>query len=676
MYIAGEVLAALIAAATCAWAAQRTAERLRAAWMLLALSAAAWVIGELILAAYTIGLNVAVPFPSAADAGFLVAIPLAIAGILLFSKATDELATRWRMWLDASIVALSLFGTAWVLLLASVWTDPEPVGVRLLELAYPIGDILIATVLILAIRSATRRQRGRMLLLLAGLATNLVGLSVSAAMAAAGSTDPLLTVIGAASVAGYLVIALAALWPSARTDREAQRAPIDLWQTILPWLAIGAIAETVAWSAVQGRVLDPVLGATVAVLGALVVANQILANRQLLAMLAKSRRGEATLAEMIARAPVGMARLGPDFRIIDANPSLAAMFLESHQSIVGSAIAKYVPAELQQKVFGKLRGLATGDIDTIELESAAVRTDGTQLWVRGTGTIVRTAAGQVDYFLLTLENVSAKHDADEVASQSLAVLERLNRLKSEFLQSVSHEFKTALIGIQGFSELMRDSEELDIKDARAFAGDIYRDADRLDRLVNEMIDLDRVEDGRAGLRLSMVNLNEVIRQTVAEVERTSTKSTISVLLDASLPAVRCDAEKLTGVLRTLLDSALKYTPEGGQVTVLSRLAGQDIEVGVRDEGTGVRADFDNRLFGQDDLYANNPIRKIVGTGLGLGIVRQVVEMHGGRIWVEKMEQGGSEFHFTIPADVLGEVAQRPMGFRGTPGILAASRPPQ
>ena len=102
-------------------------------------------------------------------------------------------------------------------------------------------------------------------------------------------------------------------------------------------------------------------------------------------------------------------------------------------------------------------------------------------------------------------------------------------------------------------------------------------------------------------------------------------------------------------MRTLLGNAARYSPEGGRITVTTSIHGNTVTVSVKDEGLAARGDFDNRLFGQDDLYANNPIRKIVGTALGLGIVRQVVEMHGGRVWVDRVEGEGSEFHFTLQA---------------------------
>jgi signal transduction histidine kinase len=92
------------------------------------------------------------------------------------------------------------------------------------------------------------------------------------------------------------------------------------------------------------------------------------------------------------------------------------------------------------------------------------------------------------------------------------------------------------------------------------------------------------------------------------------------------------------------------SPAGGVVTVTTAVGAAGVRVSVKDQGVGVRAEFDDRLFDQDDLYANSPIRKLVGTGLGLGIARQVVQMHGGRLWVVRTAHAGSEYHFTLPVN--------------------------
>ena len=250
----GEGVAALIATAACAWTAMRSKGRLRRGWALMAASAGAWCVGELVWSLYEVVLGVASPFPSVADAGFLLAVPLAIAGVLFFWTAPRGTAQRWRLWLDAVTIALALTFTAWSLGLKQIELFSGSVTERLILLAYPIGDILVATILILAIRRATRFERGRMLLLLGGLAANAIADSAFAYMTATGLYPTLL--IDAGWVIGYLMIALAALWPARQSDRVADSRPVDLWQMVLPWGAVATAGASALAVVLSGQKPD------------------------------------------------------------------------------------------------------------------------------------------------------------------------------------------------------------------------------------------------------------------------------------------------------------------------------------------------------------------------------------------------------------------------------------
>ena len=165
----GEAVAAGLASAACAWAARRATGRDRLGWTLMGVSAGLWAAGEVVWSIYEVGLHVEVPYPSLADAGFLAAVPFAIGGIRAFWSRPRGTSSRWRVWFDGVIVALALTSTAWGFGLRSVWESDSPT--KALDLAYPLTDILIGTILILAIRRATEQQKGRMALLLAGVAS-------------------------------------------------------------------------------------------------------------------------------------------------------------------------------------------------------------------------------------------------------------------------------------------------------------------------------------------------------------------------------------------------------------------------------------------------------------------------------------------------------------------------
>jgi PAS domain S-box-containing protein len=645
----GEAAAAFIAAASCALVAKRAAGRLRRGWGLLAASAAAWGLGEVIWSAYEVGLKTEVPSPSFADLGFLAAMPLAAAGVLCFWTSPRGTAHGWRIWLDALIILVSLTFSGWALGLKEVYLAPGSSSAeQAIALAYPAGDIIIGTVLILAIRRATRIRQGPLLCVLGGLAAISISDSTFAYLSATDTSAGVATTFDTGWVVGYLLIALAALWPLGQERQAIAEDPIDLWQLSLPWIAVLIASASAVVLVLRGGLNDQFMTVLAAMLGALLMVSQILAHKDSRSMLVKSQASESRLAEVLAHAPVGIARTDTDFKVTDANPALVALFHESRDAMIGSTIAKYLQADAQHSVFEKLGSLVTGAVETVEAESPMVRADGSPVWVHWTSTAVKKATSDAtDYFLTMLEDASERHEAEEAARTNLAFLEHLNAMKNEFLQSVSHEFKTALIGIEGFSELMLDAA-LGVEEVKAFATEIHDGATRLDVMVTEILELDRVVVDPTTLQLQAVDLNALITRVVEEIRLGIDGTLVTTQLDSSLPTVVGDPAKLSQVLKDLLRNALKYSPEGGRIVVSSQLRDGQAEVMVRDQGAGIRGDFDNFVLGHDDLYANNPIRKVIGTGLGFAMAREVVRMHGGRLWVVRLEGIGSEFHFTLP----------------------------
>jgi PAS domain S-box-containing protein len=365
-------------------------------------------------------------------------------------------------------------------------------------------------------------------------------------------------------------------------------------------------------------------------------------------MLMKSRASEDNLAEVIARAPTGFVRIGTDFAIIDANLQFSALLASVDERLVGSPITRYFSPEEGRRFMDLLDALMAGTVKTVDADSQAHRADGTVVWLHWSATVVREGTGHRDYFIAMFEDTTSRHDSEAAAAASFGLMQRLNNLKTDFLQSVSHEFKTALLGIHGFGELIRDSSELNVVEVRSFAADIIQDADRLDRMVTEMLELDRTESGRADLHLGPVDINSLVQREVGLARSGPEKVVIKLDLDPALKHISGDESKLSEVMHTLLANALMRSPEGGVVTVTTTAGVAGVTVGVKDQGVGVRAEFDDRLFDQDDLNANSPMRKLVGTGLGLGIARQVVQMHGGRLWVVRTPQAGSVYQFTLP----------------------------
>lgn len=232
-------------------------------------------------------------------------------------------------------------------------------------------------------------------------------------------------------------------------------------------------------------------------------------------------------------------------------------------------------------------------------------------------------------------------------AQAVEQLERLNRAKSEFVSIVSHEFRTPLTGIQGFSEMMRD-EQLSMEEMREYAGDINKDVQRLNRMINEMLDLDRMESGRMTIHREPMDLNAVVDEAVDRVRPNAPNHTLTLDLQPDLPQIQADRDRLTQVASNLLSNAVKYSPTGGRITLTTRAQGDQLLFDVRDEGLGIPKEALETIFERYSRVDSQATKDIQGTGLGLPIVRQIVQLHGGRVWAESELGRGSVFHVALP----------------------------
>ena len=345
--------------------------------------------------------------------------------------------------------------------------------------------------------------------------------------------------------------------------------------------------------------------------------------------------------------PLGIVRLSTELKVIHANRRFREMLGLRVPDLEGLPATDLVGADNRAAL---LRLLET-DFDRPEEMSTGVRElrrlDGTTIWVHWTASALPADLDRSAEILVMLDDVTAQHEAEETTLANLTELERLNELKSEFVGMVSHEFRTALTGIQGFSELIRD-DDLTPEEVRELADDINRDALRLNRMITDMLDLDRIEAGKLVLNLGPVNLNEVIADCVDRARPRSDQHQFKLDLDPGLPVIQADADRLVQVVSNLLSNAIKYSPQGGAIEVRSWGAANQVVVEVADHGDGIPPEFVGRVFERFERYSADPTSRVIGTGLGLPISRQIVELHGGRMWVESRLGIGSIFHFSLP----------------------------
>jgi len=226
-------------------------------------------------------------------------------------------------------------------------------------------------------------------------------------------------------------------------------------------------------------------------------------------------------------------------------------------------------------------------------------------------------------------------------------LEHANKAQNDFVSIISHEFRSTLTGIQGFSELIRD-EDFSSREIREYANDINTDARRLSRMINELLDLNRMKSGRMAFNSERVDLNEIITDVVERTRANTPVHQILLHLDASLPMCLGDRDKLTQVVTNLLNNAMKYSPGGGVIILSSELKDEQVHVWVQDSGVGIPASALEKIFEPYTRIASGATRFVEGSGIGLAIVRQIMQIHGGKVWAESTLGEGSTFHFTLP----------------------------
>ena len=228
-------------------------------------------------------------------------------------------------------------------------------------------------------------------------------------------------------------------------------------------------------------------------------------------------------------------------------------------------------------------------------------------------------------------------------------LEKVSRHKSEFLTNMSHELRTPLNAVIGFSEVLQDRLFGDLNDKQAeYVTDIHTSGRHLLALINDILDLSKIEAGRMELQVTTFALSDVLENAVALARERATRQGVSLRLevDAGASAVAADERKIKQVLFNLLTNALKFTARGGHVDVTARGDVDEVLVSVSDDGIGIAAADQARIFEEFQQVGQSQLQE--GTGLGLAVSRRFVELHGGRLWVESEPGQGSTFTFTLP----------------------------
>jgi len=251
----------------------------------------------------------------------------------------------------------------------------------------------------------------------------------------------------------------------------------------------------------------------------------------------------------------------------------------------------------------------------------------------------------------------------ETASSELkaanARLTELDHLKDEFLSTVTHELRTPLTSIRSFSEILHDSPELDPSERQHFLGIIIRESEWLTRLINQVLDLTRIETGRMDWQMTNVDVREVIEDAVATLRQLFEDKNVAVDVEcpSHLRPIRGDRDQLIQLAINLLSNAEKFCPPNtGRVRVAVEPEPTQLTVSIADNGPGIPPGEQEQIFEKFHQVRQGETGNPGGSGLGLAICRGIVEHLGGRIWVESRLGEGATFHFTVPYSADAEAA--------------------
>jgi len=239
-------------------------------------------------------------------------------------------------------------------------------------------------------------------------------------------------------------------------------------------------------------------------------------------------------------------------------------------------------------------------------------------------------------------------------------LRELDRMKDDFISTVTHELRTPLTSIRAFSELLNDDPEMPLADRTRFLGIIVSEVERLSRLINQILDLARLEAGRSQCSFDEVDLSEMGRLSIDTMSQLARDkgTVIETRLPDVGPKVIADQDRLMQVMLNLLSNAVKFVaPGGGRILVTIEVIQGEARISVADNGPGIRMEDRERVFekfrqgvGNEDMLTGKP----QGTGLGLAISRQIIENFGGLMWVEGGADGGACFICTLPLSAMGQ----------------------
>jgi len=405
------------------------------------------------------------------------------------------------------------------------------------------------------------------------------------------------------------------------------------------------------------------------------------------------RKSEARKGAILESVLDGIITMDHEGKLLEFNPAAEEMFRYKRADVVGKSMAELIipPSLRERHRRGIAHYLATGEGPILgnRIEMTAMRADGTEF--PGELSVMRIGQDEPPLFTGYFGDITDQNAQEEIRRRSEELEEQnrrvqeANRLKSEFLANMSHELRTPLNGIIGFAELMHDGRVGPISTQhQEYLGDILTSAKHLLQLINDVLDLSKVEAGKFEFKPEPV-IPELLVREVCEIVRTLAahkRIQLGIEIDAAVTGIVADSRSLKQILYNYLSNALKFTPDEGKVVIRVKPENQDyFRIEVEDSGIGIKADDLGRLFVEFQQLDASSAKKYSGTGLGLALTKRIVEAHGGKVGVDSTVEKGSIFYAVLPRvfHVPGEIVDQErfaMAPPGAPLILVVEDEPE
>jgi PAS domain S-box-containing protein len=357
---------------------------------------------------------------------------------------------------------------------------------------------------------------------------------------------------------------------------------------------------------------------------------------------------------------VGLARAS-DISIEAVNPAYAEMHGYTVEELVGAPVSKLWAPETKADM--ERHAHETRDHGRLVVETTHLRKDGSRLPVEVIGSVVRDDHDRPIYFVANVQDISERKRLQQAQIRAIELeaenrrIEEANRTKSEFLANMSHELRTPLNSIIGFAELLHDEQVGPIEPSQKdFLGEILAGGVHLLRLINDVLDLAKVEAGKMEFLPEPVDLTALVGTVVQGLFATAKSKhlDVEVSVDPAIRAVELDPGRFTQLLHNYVSNALKFTPDGGKVVVRALTEGPHrFRLEVQDTGPGVSEDDTQRLFVPFQQLDSGAAKRHGGTGLGLALTKRLAEAQGGSVGMRAAPGGGSVFFAVLPCRPVG-----------------------